>query len=180
MHTSRPGRCLSVLRVLTLLGLAVALGRAAEPVAPAPSAAVARKPAVANSECMDCHEAEFKPRKKGEPPVWIGVRAAPFAKSVHGKLNCVDCHAAITEAPHASKLPPAQCASCHDQAVAEYAASIHGMSHKMGASEAATCVSCHGSHDIVPVKQPDSPVFKLNLPKTCGTCHDNPKITTEY
>ena len=139
-----------------------------------------KKPAVANSECMDCHEAEFKPRKKGEQPVWIGVRPEVFAKSVHGKLNCVDCHDAIKEAPHASKLPPAQCTTCHEQPAAQFAASIHGMSHKLGASDAATCTSCHGSHDIVSVKQPSSPVYKLNLPKTCGTCHDNPKLTTEY
>ena len=129
---------------------------------------------------MDCHEAEFKPRKKGEQPVWIGVRPEVFAKSVHGKLNCVDCHDAIKEAPHASKLPPAQCTTCHEQPAAQFAASIHGMSHKLGASDAATCTSCHGSHDIVSVKQPSSPVYKLNLPKTCGTCHDNPKLTTEY
>ncbi len=137
-------------------------------------------PIVPNSECMDCHEAEFQPRKKGQPPEWVGVRPELFAKSVHGKLNCVDCHADITESPHPSKVAPAQCASCHADAVKQYATSIHGMSHKMGASDAASCSSCHGTHDIVPIKQADSPVFKLNLPKTCGTCHDNPKLTKEY
>ncbi len=151
---------------------------AAEP-APAPGVA-AKPPVVPNTECMDCHEAEFKPKKKGEPPQWIGVRPAVFAKSVHGKLDCIDCHATIKETPHESKLPPAQCASCHEKPAAQFAASIHGMSHKLGASDAATCTSCHGSHDIVPVKQADSPVFKLNLPKTCGTCHDDPKLTAEY
>ncbi len=144
-----------------------------------PAAAEAPKPP-ANSDCMDCHEAEFKPRKKGEQPVWVGVKPEVFAKSVHGKLNCIDCHADIKEAPHDSKVAPAQCASCHTKAAAQYATSIHGMSHKMGASDAASCASCHGTHDIVPVKQADSPVFKLNLPKTCGTCHDNPKLTSEY
>ncbi len=147
--------------------------RAAEATAP-------KKVAVPNSECMDCHEAEFKPRKKGEKPVWIGVKPEVFAKSVHSKLNCIDCHATLTETPHASKLPPAQCSSCHEKPAAQFAASIHGMSHKLGASDAATCVSCHGSHDISPVKQADSPVFKLNLPKTCGTCHDDPKLTKDY
>ncbi|MBK8857893.1 MAG: hypothetical protein IPN11_09510, partial [Opitutaceae bacterium] len=137
-------------------------------------------PAVPNSECMDCHEAEFIPRKKGLPPEWVGVRPELFAKSVHGKLNCVDCHATITEAEHPSDLPPAQCATCHDAAVNEYASSIHGMSHKMGASDAASCASCHGTHDMVPVKQLDSPVFKLNLSKTCGKCHDDAKLTTDY
>jgi hypothetical protein len=139
-----------------------------------------KPPAVPNGECMDCHEAEFKPRKKGLPPEWVGVKPLVFAKSVHGKLNCVDCHAGIAETPHPSKPPPAQCAGCHEKAVNQYATSIHGMSHKMGDSDAASCTSCHGTHDIVPVKQVDSPVFKLNLSKTCGTCHDNPKLTKDY
>ena len=160
--------------VLVLLLACAGAARAAE------SAPAAPKKIVPNKECMDCHEAEFKPRKKGEQPVWIGVRPEVFAKSVHGKLNCVDCHDAIKEPEHPSKLPPAQCASCHEKPTAQFAASIHGMSHKLGASDAATCTSCHGSHDMVPVKQADSRVFKLNLPKTCGTCHDNAKLTSEY
>jgi cytochrome b subunit of formate dehydrogenase len=167
---------LPALRGLLIFLAAAALGRAAaEPTAPTQKIAV-----LPNSECMDCHEAEFKPRKKGEAPVWIGVRPEVFAKSVHGKLNCVDCHDTLKETPHAAKLPRAQCASCHEKPAAQFAASIHGMSHKLGASDAATCTSCHGTHDIVPVKQADSPVFKLNLPKTCGTCHDDPKLTAEY
>src|SRR5450759_252709 len=157
--------------------LLVPLLSAAEPEA----VVVSKKPpAVPNRECMDCHEAEFISPKKGLPPQWVGVRPELFAKSVHGKLNCVDCHADITDATHPSKLAPAQCASCHEQAVKQYATSIHGMSHKMGASDAASCASCHGTHDMVPVKQADSPVFKLNLPNTCGSCHDNAKLTTEY
>ncbi len=135
---------------------------------------------VPNSECLDCHEAEFVPRKKGQEPEWVGVRPELFAKSVHGKLNCVDCHAAITEPDHPSKLPPAQCGTCHADAVKQYGNSIHGMSHQMGASDAASCASCHGTHEMVPVKQLDSPVFKLNLPKTCGTCHDDAKMTKDY
>jgi len=135
---------------------------------------------VPNSECLDCHEAEFKPRKKGQEPEWIGVRPEHFAKSVHGKLNCVDCHTAITEPDHPSKLPAAQCSSCHANEVKQYATSIHGMSHQMGASDAASCASCHGTHEMVPVKQLDSPVFKLNLPQTCGACHDDPKMTKDY
>jgi cytochrome b subunit of formate dehydrogenase len=146
----------------------------------AASPAIKAPPAVPNSDCMDCHEAEFKPRKKGLAPEWIGVKPEAFAKSVHGKLNCVDCHTTIEDTPHDSKLPAAQCSTCHEQAVSQYATSIHGMSHKMGASDAASCASCHGTHDMVPVKQLDSPVFKLNLPQTCGTCHDNAKLTKDY
>ena len=62
----------------------------------------------------------------------------------------------------------------------DYAGSIHGMSKAMGASAAAACADCHGSHDIQPVKHADSPVFKLNLPRTCAKCHSNPGLTAEY
>jgi cytochrome b subunit of formate dehydrogenase len=158
-----------------LILLSAAWAQAAEtPAAPA-------KPApVPNSECLDCHEAEFKPRKKGQPAEWVGVKPDGFAKSVHGKLNCVDCHTTLTADPHTSKVPPAQCASCHEKATTQYQTSIHSVSHLMGSSDAATCASCHGTHEMVPVKQVDSPVFKLNLPKTCSTCHDNAKLTKEY
>jgi cytochrome b subunit of formate dehydrogenase len=135
---------------------------------------------IANSECMDCHEAEPLPPAKGGPGKFTGVRPEFFRKSVHGKLNCVDCHQGITETPHSSKLPPAQCSSCHSGETKQYAASIHGVSHAMGASGAATCASCHGTHEIVPVKQLESPVFKLNLPRTCAACHDNPGLTEDY
>lgn len=161
-----------------LLGSLLLHCRAADVVAK--PAVVTAKPAVPNSECMECHEAEFKPRKRGLPPEWIGVRPELFTKSVHGKTNCVDCHNTLKEAEHASKLPPAQCASCHEKAATQYATSIHGMSHTMGASDAASCASCHGTHDMVPVKQLDSPVFKLNLPKTCGTCHSDDKLAQSY
>lgn len=156
------------------ISLAAASARAAGPVAIKPP------PVVANSDCLDCHEAEFKARKKGAAPEWIGVRPELFAKSVHGSLNCVDCHNTVASADHSTPLPPAQCASCHQDSTTQFAASIHGMSHQMGASEAASCSSCHGTHDIVSVKRPDSPVYKLNLARTCGTCHDNPQLVTDY
>ena len=166
--------------LLLLAAGALTSGRAADapPVSAPKPAAVA--PAVPNSACMECHEAEFKPRKKGQPPEWIGIRPETYAKSVHAKTNCVDCHNTLKEAEHPSKLPKAQCASCHEKPAAQYATSIHGMSHKMGASDAASCASCHGTHDMAPVKQLDSPVFKLNLPKTCGTCHSDDKIAKDY
>ncbi|MCX6952315.1 MAG: hypothetical protein NTV51_09145 [Verrucomicrobia bacterium] len=163
-----------------LLFAAMALNARAVEAAAQPKFGPPPAPALANKECMDCHEAEFKARKSGQPKEWVGVRPEPFAKSVHGKANCVDCHSGIKEAEHGSKVPPAQCASCHEKEAGQYATSIHGMSHKMGASDAAACASCHGTHEMVPVKQGNSPVFKLNLAKTCGTCHDDAKLTKEY
>jgi cytochrome b subunit of formate dehydrogenase len=61
-----------------------------------------------------------------------------------------------------------------------YTASIHGASHTLGASGAASCTDCHGHHDVLSAKNADSPTFKLNLPQTCAQCHSNPRLTKEY
>lgn len=144
--------------------------------AEAASALAAKPPALPNSECMDCHEGELKTPKKGLPPVWAGVRPGLFAKSVHAALNCVDCHATLTETPHDSKLPSAQCASCHAQATTQFAHSIHGVKRASGPPVATTCSSCHGNaHELLPVKHIDSPVAKFNLLGTCAQCHEGDK-----
>lgn len=41
---------------------------------------------------------------------------------------------------------------------------------------AAACKDCHGTHDIRPASDPDSPVNHFNLPATCGHCHGNADI----
>jgi cytochrome b subunit of formate dehydrogenase len=142
---------------------------------------------LANADCLDCHSDPTTARTVAGKQVPLAVFPTNiFLKSVHAKLNCTDCHVAVKEMVHPSGLPPAQCASCHDaptshqNAVKDYANSIHGMSKAMGASAAATCVDCHGSHDILAVKDPASPVFKLNLPRTCAKCHNNTGLTAEY
>jgi cytochrome b subunit of formate dehydrogenase len=139
-----------------------------------------------NEDCLDCHTDPLNTRKvKGKSVPMPIFPTNLFDKSVHGKLACVDCHVGITDLVHDTPLPPVNCVSCHDsagheKAAREYATSIHGASHTLGASGAASCWDCHGSHDMLPVAHPASPVFKLNLPRTCAECHSNPGLTTEY
>jgi cytochrome b subunit of formate dehydrogenase len=163
----------------------------AVPSAPAqtsPSAAVTpASERFANADCLDCHTDPTTTRKVGGKDVPLELFPTnKFAASVHAKLACVDCHVGIRDLVHESKLPQPNCVHCHEgqpaheRAAREYAASIHGVSHTLGASGAASCWDCHGAHDIVPVKQADSPVFKLNLPRTCAKCHSNPGLTEEY
>lgn len=169
-------------RRLAWAGAALVLGSAVVGAARAADAPVAAagKPVVANRECLECHEAEFKPRKKGLPPEWIGIRPELYTKSVHGKTHCVDCHADIKEAEHPSKLKPAQCASCHEKATTQFAASIHAGVRPGEKTAAVTCATCHGSsHEMIPVKHLDSPVFKFNLPTTCAKCHENDAVAAQ-
>ena len=136
---------------------------------------------ISNQDCLDCHTDPATSRVVAGKSVPLAVFATnAFQNSVHSRLNCTDCHNTVKDLVHPAGLPPAQCASCHTNEAAQYAGSIHGMSRARGASAAAGCSDCHGAHDIVSVKNLDSPVFKLNLPVTCGKCHSNPGLTREY
>ncbi len=129
-------------------------------------------PAVANSECMDCHEAEFKPRRKGLAPEWIGVKPEVFAHSSHGKLNCVDCHASITETPHPSKLPAVDCTACHAKALPKHQFHPRLAQSPIPVGKDTTCTECHGGHDTAPVKSKDFSFVDGRQIESCGKCHD--------
>ncbi|MCF7764900.1 MAG: cytochrome c3 family protein [Verrucomicrobia bacterium] len=131
------------------------------------------------SECLDCHEDATLSKTVDGARISLAIEAARFRGSVHGSLLCTDCHTGIEDPIH-DDLPPAQCASCHEKAAAEYASSIHGLSQAIGESAAATCADCHGTHYVPPARHADSPVFKLNLPATCSRCHSNQRLTGDY
>ncbi|HEV2401201.1 MAG TPA: cytochrome b/b6 domain-containing protein [Candidatus Sulfotelmatobacter sp.] len=132
---------------------------------------------------------------------------AAYEKSFHGKsvqagnsnaATCVDCHGSPHELLPASDPKsrvahaniPATCGSCHGQQfvmekdglsvqmVASYQQSVHGHAVANGSEKAAVCTDCHGAHDILDAKDPKSPIFKFNVPQTCGKCHQ--QISAEF
>lgn len=136
-----------------------------------------------NSACLDCHADKtlYKTNAAGQG-ISLFMEEALLRASVHKTNTCISCHTDVT-----SKHPddnvaikPVTCAACHEEPGKQYATSIHGVSHAMGASGAASCKDCHGSHQVLSAKNVDSPVFKLNLPRTCATCHTNAALTKEY
>ena len=135
-------------------------------------------------DCSTCHD---------EPEA--------YARSPHGKLlaqgdkaitGCGDCHGVHDirssqdpqSATHHKNLPNT-CGKCHsDPALVKshmisvanpsdkYMKSVHGKSVASDPnSKAASCTDCHGSHDLLPSQDPESKVYRLNIPKTCGKCH---------
>src|SRR3974390_2424623 len=133
----------------------------------------------ANSDCLGCHLDPNTTRVLNGKTESLVFPTNTFQKSVHARLACVDCHTGVKDLVH-DPLGPPDCTHCHEKEAEAYASSIHGVSHLLGASGAANCWDCHGSHDILPGKNPASPVFKLNLPATCAKCHSNPGLTKEY
>jgi nitrate/TMAO reductase-like tetraheme cytochrome c subunit len=158
------------------LGLTVS---ARAPQAAAPAATVAAKPAptpaLTSDDCLACHDDATLARGNGTP---IAVPKATFAASVHGGMNCVDCHADLTHAelPHPEKLARVDCSTCHDDAVKLYGKSAHAAARAGGSDVAATCASCHGMHDIKVAKDPQSRTYHLNVAATCASCHGNKDV----
>ncbi|HVT44586.1 MAG TPA: cytochrome b/b6 domain-containing protein [Thermoanaerobaculia bacterium] len=137
-------------------------------------------------DCAQCH-----PDAVGA--FEAGVHAKAAERGVRNTAACASCHGA----PHemlASSEPKSKtnrvnltetCGSCHGvrfvmepsgfsvQPFFSYRESVHGRAVVEGSTTAAVCIDCHDSHDIRTARDPESPIFKFNVPETCGNCHES-------
>jgi predicted CXXCH cytochrome family protein len=174
---------------------AIAVGLAAVPLVGSGSVgAEARVPA--DDQCAVCH-AEIE-------DVDVGAFFQTDIHARSG-LACADCHggdrtaaeqdAAMSEAAGFRGAPdalgiPVFCGRCHadpeimrrynpglpvDQ-LELYRTSRHGRRNAAGDPDVATCVSCHGVHDIRPSIEPKSLVHPRNVAETCGRCHSDANL----
>jgi cytochrome b subunit of formate dehydrogenase len=137
-------------------------------------------------DCGECHE----------------EAAAALAASVHGQtkggesrlpVSCTACHGVhdiLASSNRNARLYPLNvykvCGQCHlsvDVATASadellhdpYTDDAHAIGIlRHGLAVSATCVSCHGGHDIRHQGDPESRVARQNVDKVCGTCHIGP------
>lgn len=121
------------------------------------------------------------PASSVEMPTWnFDVEIGSLELSLHSRLDCADCHTGKKHGPAGAPGPEqvgqAWCKGCHREVVRTYDASVHGIAHGAGKKTMAECIHCHGAHDIVAVKDPRSPMFKLNAAKVCARCHKNPAV----
>lgn len=123
-----------------------------------------------------------------------------YSSSLHGQALakgdedaplCQDCHGthAIRKfndrlSPTYSLNLPKTCARCHadtdivtrrkiniPQPYKAYERSVHGRALDRGLLVSAVCSDCHGSHDLKAARDPNSPIYRENVPKTCSKCH---------
>ena len=123
---------------------------------------------IKSEDCLMCHESQ-------EPLVDKKL----FEASIHGNLECTDCHNDIKEIPH-EKPDKVNCSLCHQEVAKEYSEGIHGKARAGGIEDAPSCASCHGSHNIFPKDDPRSLVNPLNIPETCSRCHEDKGITEKH
>lgn len=142
---------------------------------------------LAKVNCATCHEPSVLAFDKS-------IHAAATRKdSDSPAATCVDCHTSheirastdTASSTYALNLPKT-CSACHGNAdvIASghlaagnigsmFQDSIHGKAiSRSGLLVAANCSSCHGAHDIVAKEDPESRVFRTNIPATCGSCHE--------
>jgi len=133
-----------------------------------------------NADCLSCHEdEELDPETERGEGLRLFVDEEMLRGSAHQELRCTDCHQGgrdFEDAPHNEGEPlELNCAGsgCHADVLSEYEQSIHGRWYAKGDKEAATCLSCHGDHDILPSSDRRSRTNKFNLHRTCAKCHES-------
>jgi cytochrome b subunit of formate dehydrogenase len=130
---------------------------------------------ISNADCLACHgDKDLSVPTPAGPPRSLFVDEKPFAISIHGANRCTSCHLDVVAVPHPDgfKPKPVACSQCHRVETGIYLMSDHGLAVHRGVAEAASCKDCHGStHSLLNSRNPASPVYRLNLTKTCGRCH---------
>ena len=97
------------------------------------------------------------------------------AGNADGALGCVDCHGEDSF-PHDDPLPATgraytvqkalACTSCHTEQTENLADGVHYTALMDGNLRSASCVDCHGAHEVHP---PSEPLGAIS--STCGDCH---------
>ena len=133
--------------------------------------------------CAECHT-------DAQEAYSHSLHASTYRAGGQG-ANCQDCHGGAHEVLAAAdaKSPvnhaniPVTCGRCHGQKFLmestgesaqpfiSYQDSVHGRAVENGSTKAAVCTDCHGTHEILPANNPKSPIYKFNVPATCGKCH---------
>lgn len=133
--------------------------------------------------CAQCHADEQSAYQHSTHAKMTAAKApAATCGDCHG-----DVHAVVTaDDPHSPVNHaniPATCGRCHGQKFLmesngqsaqpflSYQDSVHGRAVENGSQKAAVCTDCHGAHEILPANDQQSPIYKFNVPATCGKCH---------
>jgi cytochrome b subunit of formate dehydrogenase len=143
---------------------------------------------IAKVLCVECHD-------DVQEEYDLSAHALAFDDDQHLSANCLDCHGSHhailsyeeENSPTFKMNIDSMCADCHskpevlaalyikgDGPVGLYHESVHSkyLLENPDEDDAPTCISCHGSHKIMRRINPECLTSEMNLPNTCGTCHE--------
>ncbi len=112
-----------------------------------------------SSDCLVCHDDKTLTLKRDGKVISLYVDSKKYESSVHGSLNCVDCHTGFNpdEIPHKERIEPVDCSVCHNDEVVAFKLTKH--------SKKINCLSCHGNaHEIVKFSRSE-------FVGRCSSCH---------
>lgn len=171
------------------------------------TAAQSQPPVKYSLECSGCHGAGKTLPYLGGALFHTDAHNA-YNNGFHAKAlqsgrkaaSCLDCH---SQNGDLTTILPARnpnstinranlavtCGKCHgdpkimgngisNRPFVSYQESVHARAISRGNLSAAVCTDCHNSHDILPASNAASPIFKANIPMTCGKCHSG--ISVEF
>ena len=145
--------------------------------------------------CLSCHLDNPEVRQRTTHTAGF---ISSYDKSVHGyavnvknngdAASCINCHSAhqiLKGSDSRSSVyrlnVPETCGKCHSNIEQEYKESIHGKLVLLGNTDAPSCTYCHGEHNILNTKDPNSPVAFQNVSsQVCSPCHESIKLSEKY
>ncbi|MBK7878294.1 MAG: hypothetical protein IPJ77_21775 [Planctomycetes bacterium] len=189
------------------LGFALASFASAAPTVPSTEALAAAPQSTPFGASRAKSTARPKPQTE-QCVVCHGKEGHELSGSIHAKaeLHCTSCHGgnptaievATAHGKELKKLSTPRealesCGTCHadvqrmrlygqrtDQ-LSLYWTSKHGEKlAKDGDANVATCISCHGVHDVLKANDTRSPVHPFNQAETCGRCHGDAQKMAPY
>lgn len=144
---------------------------------------------IGNETCLQCHGQLGTTLTLGDGTV-IDLYVSPndYNLSVHGSAGyaCVQCHPTVGNYPH----PPfsakderdlslqlyTACKLCHVSQYNLTTNSVHAMAMAEGNRQSATCVDCHGSHNVKALHDKKTgellPETHQWITSTCSKCHN--------
>jgi hypothetical protein len=95
--------------------------------------------------------------------------------SGHTGMECAECHTAYGGFPHVEEAETVTCGSadCHGEPHGDWEGSVHAAIQDTSGVEGATCVQCHGIHDIPSVEamEVEGGPAMLQMNAACAECH---------
>ncbi len=132
-------------------------------------------PAVAqeNQTCLECHSDHDLTGERDGKEISVFVDSEMFGRSVHADLQCIACHSDLegSDFPHKEDVNPVDCGSCHGDVAEELTRGPHGKWPVPKDEPSASCISCHGSHNVLAPDDPKAPTSLMGSSALCGRCH---------
>jgi formate dehydrogenase gamma subunit len=112
----------------------------------------------------------------------VGVTDSPTCTNCHGEHHILSPRNPEATT-YAARLATETCGQCHDDpviiakynlqggVVGSYVDSYHGWATRREYVRAATCVSCHTAHGVLPASDSSASIHPSNVVATCRRCH---------